>query len=138
MRVRTEEYKKRARENARAMRARNPELHRERVRRSRKKALDSDPDFHHKKDLVRFYGVTHAWYQETLERQGFSCGICKKPAEKNDCRFGKPMRLAVDHCHATGEIRGLLCNSCNRGIGLLDHDRKTLLAAIAYLSGGLT
>ena len=138
MRSRTEEYKKRAREKARVMRSKTPELHRERVRRSRRKALDSDPDFHHKKDLVRFYGVTHEWYHETLERQKFSCGICRKPAEKNDLRSGKPMRLAVDHCHATGEVRGLLCNSCNRGIGLLNHDKETLLAAISYLSGGLT
>lgn len=135
MRVRTEEYKKKAKEYARIFREKDPELYRERVRRSRQRALSSDPDFHHKKDLVRFYGVTHEWYAKTLERQNFACAICKKPAEQNTTRDGKALRLSVDHCHDTGKVRGLLCNNCNRAIGLMSDNEEILIAAANYICG---
>lgn len=134
MRSRTDEYKERAREHAKAMRAADPALHRLRVKASRDKALAQDPNFYKKKDLVRLYGVTFEWYKATLLKQKNVCAICAKPAEQNTTRRGKVMNLSVDHCHRTGVVRGLLCNNCNRAIGMLDHNRETLKAAQSYLA----
>ena len=62
------------------------------------------------------------------ERQpGGLCLICKKPP------LGKHTRLGVDHCHATGRVRGLLCNRCNRAMGMFEDDPDLLVAAAAYL-----
>ena len=57
------------------------------------------------------------------ERQGNVCGICKTP--------GKP--LCVDHCHATGKVRGLLCRDCNLGLGNYKDNPVFTRAATAYL-----
>ena len=92
---------------------------------------DANPDYFRDKDLRRNYGVTLAWYEAILAKQGGACAICKKPEDK--VLKGRLLRLAVDHCHATGKVRGLLCVNCNRGIGNLQHDRTILTAALAYL-----
>lgn len=70
------------------------------------------------------YGLTEKEYNDLLDRQGHKCALCRK--EK---------RLQVDHCHKTGKVRGLLCSSCNTGIGRLGDDVDGLKAAIAYLEG---
>lgn len=57
-----------------------------------------------------------------VERQAGCCAIC-----------GQPSKLVVDHCHASGEVRGLLCDDCNVGLGRYDDDPERLLAAAAYL-----
>ena len=59
------------------------------------------------------------------------CRICK--IAETDAPKG---RLAVDHCHDTGEFRGLLCDKCNTAIGLLQDDISNLTAAIEYLRQG--
>ena len=77
--------------------------------------------------LQRVYGLTVADYNALLERQGGGCAICGQPRNSH--------RLAVDHDHATGRVRGLLCAPCNHAIGSL-RDRPDLLrSAIAYLAG---
>lgn len=63
---------------------------------------------------------------ETKARAAFRCAICFEAP-----RLGE--RLAVDHCHETGVVRGLLCRRCNTGIGLLRDDPMVLNAAVAYL-----
>jgi Recombination endonuclease VII len=55
------------------------------------------------------------------------CAICKKHESETGT-------LCLDHCHDTGEIRGLLCRKCNAGIGLLGDNLETVRAATAYLS----
>ncbi len=57
--------------------------------------------------------------------QNGGCAICGQPQER---------RLHVDHDHKTGRIRGLLCGSCNRAIGLLKESVASLASAIGYLS----
>jgi hypothetical protein len=69
------------------------------------------------------YGITIEQYEEMYQRQSGLCAICEKPQE----------RLHVDHCDEPLVVRGLLCGSCNRGIGLLRHSESRLQAAISYL-----
>lgn len=74
--------------------------------------------------LHRKLGLTPAAYLEMCEAQGWACKICKRtPSSK----------LHVDHNHETGKIRGLLCGSCNVGLGHFSDDPARLEVAIEYL-----
>lgn len=80
------------------------------------------------------YGITVDDYKEMLEQQGGKCAICGT----DDGKSAKNTKtFSVDHCHDTGRVRGLLCNNCNRGIGLLGDNPETLNRAINYLEGKL-
>jgi hypothetical protein len=74
------------------------------------------------------YGITFDQYMQMLEDQNGVCRLCKgtNPSGR---------RLAVDHNHETGEVRGLLCSNCNTALGLLKDNPVLLEAAIAYLRG---
>lgn len=74
------------------------------------------------------FGITSEDYDALLERQGSVCAACHM-VEIGRNQFG-PLRLAVDHDHKTGTIRGLLCMQCNRALGLLgdNPDRVESLA----------
>ena len=76
--------------------------------------------------LLREYGISHKEYNILVKNQNNLCAICIKE------ELGKS--LAVDHCHKTGKIRGLLCSDCNRAIGMLKDDITILRNAIEYLS----
>lgn len=78
-------------------------------------------------DLKQNYGITPTQYHAMFLDQNGVCAICKKPEPK------KRGWLHVDHCHRTGEVRGLLCGNCNTGIGWLGEDIKVLKASIEYL-----
>jgi hypothetical protein len=84
-----------------------------------------------KANLARHYGLTVAEYDAMLRAQGGVCAICNRPERVE--RNGKVMRMPVDHDHATGAVRGLLCHSCNRAIGLLGDDAALMRRAISYL-----
>lgn len=71
-------------------------------------------------------------YDELAEAQGGVCEICRLP-EVATTRFGVVRRLAVDHCHSTGIVRGLLCMRCNTALGAVRDDVAVLEAAAAYL-----
>jgi hypothetical protein len=69
-----------------------------------------------------------------LKEQGGCCAICKVTENyKGHTGYRKDWSFSVDHCHTTGKVRGLLCNQCNRGIGMLQDDTNILKAAINYL-----
>lgn len=70
--------------------------------------------------LKQKYGITHEEYQAMVDERNNCCDICKQ--QPRDGRY-----LVVDHCHKTGKIRGLLCDACNTGIGLLGDNPKELL-----------
>lgn len=82
-------------------------------------------------DLAKF-GLTVEQYNELLRRQGNSCAICRSPFG-HVSKTGKQARLAIDHDHRTGKVRGLLCNSCNRGLGYLGDSSDILRSALHYL-----
>lgn len=77
-------------------------------------------------NLGRNYGMPVEAYDAMLDSQGGVCACCGGVN-----RDGK--RLAVDHCHDSGHIRGLLCASCNAGIGMFHNDPAKLGMAITYL-----
>jgi hypothetical protein len=82
---------------------------------------------------MRTYGITQEQHDALFEQQGGKCWICEEPETMPDGRSGKTKALAVDHCHETGLVRGLLCGRCNRGIGLLKDSPDLLGKAIQYL-----
>jgi hypothetical protein len=78
------------------------------------------------KYLVRTYGITLEQKLALLQAQGGKCAICGQSTTNG-------RGWAMDHCHTTGKLRGVLCNSCNVGIGVFSEDTGRLLAAIGYL-----
>jgi hypothetical protein len=76
--------------------------------------------------LARSYRLSPTEYAGLLVAQDDRCAICRRPRAD----VGE---LEVDHDHATGAVRGLLCGPCNRGIGQLGDDLERVRAAVAYL-----
>ena len=81
--------------------------------------------------LRQKYDIDSKTYYEMHEAQNGACAICKEP--ERSLMGGKPMRLAVDHDHATGKVRALLCSTCNTSLGGFQDSPKLLQAAIEYL-----
>ncbi len=79
------------------------------------------------------YGITLEQYNEIFKKQDGLCAICGQSETTIDTRYNTPRSLAVDHCHKTGIVRGLLCNSCNPMIGNSKDDIEILTNAIKYL-----
>jgi hypothetical protein len=77
--------------------------------------------------LLRHYRLTYDEYARLLTTQAGRCAICLQPSTKE-------VELHVDHDHASDEIRGLLCSSCNTALGSFGDDPKRLTNALAYLA----
>jgi hypothetical protein len=78
--------------------------------------------------IKRVYDITKEQYENMLQQQNFCCAICSSNVESQ-----RDKTLVVDHCHTTGKIRGLLCHSCNTGIGLFKDNEQNLMKAYNYL-----
>ena len=157
------EYQKKWREKnperVSANRARWREQNREKIRASQKARRDADPNLREKQALYREknrdrrlaymreyyrknphkhyagrmkahlkkkYNLTEAEFDQMLSVQNRRCAICgrSKPEVK---------RMVVDHCHATGVVRKILCDACNRGLGFFGDNPVRIEAAISYL-----
>lgn len=96
-----------------------------------KKYATQNPELMRKKDrknsLKRFWNMTEEQYNKLLIDQKGKCGVCER-TESNPHK-----RLCIDHNHQTGLIRGLLCDHCNRALGLLDDSIQKLQSALLYL-----
>jgi len=80
--------------------------------------------------LKSIYGISLQDYNSMLIKQNYKCAICnQKPLD-----VGRK-KLAVDHCHDTGVIRGLLCSNCNSALGSMKDNITSLISAISYLEG---
>lgn len=79
----------------------------------------------------RTFGISADEFDALLDTQGGGCAICGKRPER-------VASLHLDHCHETGAIRGILCLSCNQGIGQFGDDPGLLDAAAGYLREGVT
>ena len=90
---------------------------------------------------LRPYGITPDRYRELLAAQGGGCAICHRPESPDVVKVerskSRRRRLHVDHCHATGRVRGLLCSSCNMGIGKFNDDPCRIERAAMYLREGV-
>jgi dCTP deaminase len=73
------------------------------------------------------YGISEAEWDQMFDRQGQRCAICKCQEPKSKVGWH------TDHDHDSGEIRGILCENCNRGLGMYEHDISFLRRAAAYL-----
>ena len=85
-------------------------------------------------DLIRClrkYGMTYLEYKYLLADQYHVCAICGNPETQK--LHGRPKRLAIDHCHKTNRVRGLLCQRCNTGLGHFKDDLVLLNVATQYL-----
>jgi hypothetical protein len=80
------------------------------------------------RNLKRRYGISLDEYDAMFDEQNGKCAICNTEEPG-----GKYKHFAVDHCHETGKVRGLLCGNCNTGIGLLGDNINNFSAAILYL-----
>lgn len=80
---------------------------------------------------LRKYDMSIEEYQQMLDNQNGLCLICGNAPDPNGIKSAS--RLHVDHDHATGKVRGLLCNKCNPGIGYFQNSPELLEAAAAYL-----
>jgi hypothetical protein len=76
--------------------------------------------------LNKLYGLTTEEYDAMLKARDFRCDICGE-SEQQD------RSLAVDHCHRTGKVRGLLCQACNTAIGKLRDDPSLIRRAASYV-----
>lgn len=89
-------------------------------------------DYFKNNTLMRKFGISLDEYNRMCVHQNNKCLICgcEEQALSKDKRRKS---LAVDHCHITGKIRGLLCSRCNIALGLLDEDITIFEKAIKYL-----
>lgn len=109
-------------------------------------------EFYHKRDFGRVYivttrcrecekfsktlkefGLSREQFNKMMEEQNHCCKICEIPIDKYRKQSYRNY-FAVDHCHNNGQVRGLLCDKCNRALGFFKDDIENLKRAITYLS----
>jgi hypothetical protein len=77
---------------------------------------------------MKMYGITIDDYDRMLEAQGGGCGICGSDSYSSN-KWQK--FFAVDHCHSTGRVRGLLCLTCNVSLGKFERYKEKMLDYLA-------
>src|ERR1700744_270812 len=80
-----------------------------------------------KAKLRRVYGITPEQYDAILEGQGNACASCGSDTPGGHGKWN------LDHCHDTGDVRGILCHGCNLGLGLLKDVPTTFGTSLVYL-----
>nr|BEK65028.1 hypothetical protein KPHV_22550 [Kitasatospora purpeofusca] len=83
-----------------------------------------------KSAMLRLYGLPYDRYLAMLKEQKYRCWICRNPFEMRSSNLSPH----VDHCHGSGEVRGLLCRTCNLALGHFKDDLGRLRVAIHYLT----
>ena len=74
--------------------------------------------------------ATHLDYDRLIEKQYGRCAICETDKPCKDSRIA---RFCLDHDHGTGKLRGLLCNDCNRALGLFGDNVHNIRKALHYM-----
>lgn len=130
-RRKNKEYLAKNAERIRRWRAENREKYLADKRAYRKKysQTENGKNQRRKETLKHLYGITLDDYDRMLIEQNSCCAICKALTPGRGHKH-----FSVDHDHETGEIRGLLCNHCNRGLGMLGDNIENLQRALEYLN----
>jgi hypothetical protein len=99
------------------------------------KKKNSDRMYNNNKNsaLRRKYGISENDYKNMFNKQNGLCAVCLKPETTLNNTKTRVKLLAVDHCHETNKIRGLLCALCNQGLGKFKDNEDNLTRAINYL-----
>lgn len=84
------------------------------------------------KMIAERYGISIEERDKLIKKQSNLCAICGN-SETVTHQSGQVRDLSIDHCHTTGKIRGLLCGSCNNGLGRFKDSIENLERAIKYL-----
>ncbi len=130
-------YREKNREKLRAYFQKYRAEHKDRYSKYRENWRSKDPEgearAYRKYYLKVKHNITPEQFQELWNAQEGKCAICGCTEDISVRWRGKRPRLAVDHDHATGKIRGLLCYSCNVGLGNLGDTIEDLRKALAYL-----
>ena len=111
----------------------NPHLANAGNRRHRARHLEKVQKASRASKIRMQYGLEPEDYDRMFVEQGGVCAICKQPETRRH-RDGTPWNMPIDHDHVTGEVRGLLCGSCNSGIANFRDSTERLAAAIDYLN----
>ena len=98
------------------------------------KYRNNNPDKLAEYKLKIRFGINAEDYRNMATIQDNRCAICGNKETAKHTTSQKVQRLAVDHCHVSGKVRGLLCQDCNRGLGKFKDNVKLLNNAIEYLS----
>lgn len=130
-----ERKRAKSREHARRLRAEKPDVMKARLAAWQAKNPNHHREYAKRPEVVRRiferhlltrYGMTLEDFARLEHAQDRKCAGCLKPLE-----HGK--KLHVDHDHVTARVRGLLCNSCNHALGMVDDSVATLARLISYL-----
>jgi hypothetical protein len=74
------------------------------------------------------FGLAPTDFELLLKIQGYNCAVCQQPLKLKQYKF------AVDHCHDSDDVRGILCVRCNTALGSFDDDPDMILRAAEYLN----
>lgn len=86
-----------------------------------------------KSSIRRKLNISIQDYELMFSSQDGKCRICLTTNPNGEDKNGTKKHFAIDHCHKTNKIRGLLCNTCNTGLGLFNDSVERLTEAIEYL-----
>ena len=102
--------------------------YKEKIKAKSAETYSLNPDRHRWSRLKNQYNISEEQYNNLFVSQNESCAICYKHQSQLN------QKLSVDHCHATGKVRGLLCKHCNHALGKFEDNIQTLQSAIKYLT----
>jgi hypothetical protein len=131
IRMQQKSYYQRNKEKVKAAAKQYALSNKEKIREREKARRARNPSAYHAYFVKRKYGITIEQYNQMLADQK---GICATPNCMNDGSEDKRRRrLFVDHCHTTGKVRGLLCCTCNRVLGMLKESPPLIRGLADYI-----
>jgi hypothetical protein len=104
------------------------EANREKVRAYLKDYYAANKDRARTYNYVRKFGISESELESLFQASGDRCQICNRPFSEDSS-----VKRCIDHCHATGRVRGVVCGQCNCVLGYARDDPAVLLAAVRYL-----